>query len=415
MSRDYPHMNGLLLAVPWSGRPLPPEIVTVYAALQPPMNFNFRYLQVKGWPIDAARNFFCDKALELKCKYLFMMDEDVAVPSFAIRQLIHRLEHDEGAAVAAGIYCQKAVPPEPMVFRENGNGPFWKWKAGELFECESIGMGCALVRVAALADVEKPWFKTVDDNSPMLDNINRLVGWTEDIWFCTRVRKAGWKILADGGILPDHLDLVTGAATRLPPDSYPVQHLQANGKKKIIDLGCGETPYRTDEGRVITCDIRESVNPDYRVDLRVLPFATGEFDIVHSSHALEHFSRDETDKVLDEWVRILKPDGEMRLVLPSVEWAADQIKRGIVDNDVLNVLYGSQEYKENFHKMGFTPASLRKMLEDRGFKAIDISTQGYNIVAIARRKPPPKRIKGVKNGSLQRDKPSRKHARLAAR
>ena len=182
----------------------------------------------------------------------------------------------------------------------------------------------------------------------------------------------------------------TGKATNLPPDSYPVQHLTATGKKKILDLGSGEFPYRTNEGKVVTCDIREEVLPDYRCDLRRLPFATGEFDIIHSSHVLEHFGREEVGSVLDEWVRVLKEDGELRFVLPNLKWAAGQLLKDVVSDDVMNVLYGQQTYAQNYHKTGFTPETLRKMLEERKFKLIDIKTDGFNIVCIATRKEPKK-------------------------
>ena len=397
---SYPHMSGLVIAVPLTGRPLPPEIMYSFAQLAPPMNFNVRYLNTKGMPIDKARVFFAEKAAEEKAKYLFFMDEDVQVPSFAIRQLIYHLEHHDDWAVVGGIYCQKGHNPAPMVFRGNGNGPFWKWRAGELFEVTGISMGCTLVRVEALKDLEKPWFKTVDDNSPTLDAINRGSLWTEDIWFCEQIKKANeakglnWKIYADGGILCDHLDIVTGAPTRLPKDSYPVHHLSVpKGTKKILDIGSGESPYRGEdgEGEAVTVDIREDVKPDYRADIRRLPFATGSFDVVYSSHVLEHFSRDEVDAVLDEWIRVLKEDGELRLIVPSVLWAAQQLVNGMKDagklsDDVLNVLYGAQTYKENFHKMGFTPKTVEEMLRGRGFSRMDFILDGYNIAVRAVRK-----------------------------
>ena len=72
-------------------------------------------------------------------------------------------------------------------------------------------------------------------------------------------------------------------------------------------------------------------------------------------------------QVLDEWVRILKPEGELRLILPNLEWAAQHIMNKEIDNDVLNVLYGAQTYDENFHKRGFTPQIIEQLLAERGF------------------------------------------------
>lgn len=405
----YPHMSGLVIAVPLSGRPLPPRQLFTYAQLAPPMNYNVRYINtdpMNPMPIDAARNFFAQAALDYGAKYLFMMDEDTAVPPHTIRQLIYHLDHHDDWAVCAGIYCQKGDSPAPMVFRGNGNGPYWKWHAGELFECTGIGMGCAMIRVEVFKDLPKPWFKTVDDNSPTLDGINRGCLWTEDLWFCNLIAEGGpddsiihktekqWKIYADGSILPDHLDIVTGKATRLPSDSYPVLHLAVpKGSKKILDLGSGESKYQCDEGEVVSADIREEVNPDYRCDIRKLPFGTGQFDVVYSSHTLEHIARDEVDATLDEWIRVLKDDGELRLILPSVLWAAEQIVNGQravekLSDDVLNVLYGAQTFRENFHKMGFTPKTIEAMLRHRGFKHMDFTLDGYNIAVRAVREVP---------------------------
>jgi predicted SAM-dependent methyltransferase len=177
---------------------------------------------------------------------------------------------------------------------------------------------------------------------------------------------------------------------------------------KIVDLGCGENPYQTDEGDVLTVDVRDEVHPDYRADLRKLPFASNEFDVAYSSHVLEHFPRSDVGNVLDEWIRILKPEGELRLVLPNIAWAADRIKEGIINDDVMNVVLGAQTYEENFHKFLFTPQSLNKMLKERGFKRVDFELSGYNIYARGWRVPP-KQIKAVSmNGKKNGHKPKRK-------
>lgn len=194
------------------------------------------------------------------------------------------------------------------------------------------------------------------------------------------------------------MDIATGKIYSLPPDSYPMRRVGVKKrKKKIIDLGCGENKYKSDEGEVIGCDIREEVKPDYRIDLHILPFETNQFDIVYSSHTLEHFGRDEVESVLDEWVRILKPGGEFRLVIPNIAWAAEQIVAGNMSFDVLNVLYGQQEYKTNFHKMGFIPQMIEDMFRARGLTIKARRLDGYNIILVA-----------VKNREITDKKPNKK-------
>lgn len=392
----FPLSTGLMVAVPLTGRPLPPAFTWAYANLHPPMCYNVIYATnfdqhkaVIPMLVADARNWFCEQAKANKCRYIFFIDEDVTPPPHALRQLIYQAEHHPEAAIIGGIYCHKAEPPMPMVFRGNGAGPYWDWKVGEFFEVTGIGMGCTLLRVDALDKIEKPWFKTVDNMDRFWDGIPQAETWTEDLYICKKLTDAGLKIYADSIVLAEHWDMKTIKPTTLPPHCLPLRRAGVQkGDKKIVDLGAGENPYETDEGQVLKVDVRDEVRADYRADLRKLPFATGEFDIVFSSHTLEHFSRAEVNEVLDEWIRILKPDGELRLVLPNVEWAADRIKEGIVDEHVMNVLYGAQTYAENFHKFCFTPKVLEAMLRERGFKRQDYELQGYNIFVKAWRIPP---------------------------
>jgi|WetSurMetagenome_2_1015567.scaffolds.fasta_scaffold02468_4 SAM-dependent methyltransferase len=382
----YPGNPTLVYAIPFSGRPMPPKILFAFHSVQAPMNYNMVQLTTLGAPVDIARNSFAEKALEIGAKYIYFWDEDVEVPPQTLRELLYIMEHRPEVAVCGGIYCLKVDRPEPLVFKGVGKGPYWDWKVGEIFEVDAIGMGCTVVRVEALKDLEKPFFKTVDNMSAYLDNINFGEQWTEDLYFCDKLCKTGkWKILAHGQILPAHINLETGKSYTLPPDSKPCRQLFTS-HKKIVDLGCGPNKLATEEGPVIGVDSRDLEGVDFRCDLRKLPFATAEMDIVYSSHVLEHFGRLEVSEVLDEWLRILKPKGEFRIVVPNIGWAAEQITKGIVDHNVLNVLYGQQEFTENFHRNGFTPTTLAELLKSKGLKKQQVSLSGYNILIKAWRK-----------------------------
>lgn len=403
----YPTRTGLMIGVPLSGNPLVPEWAFAFHQLHPPMDYNVEYALVKGKPVADARNDMAEEAIKKNCKYLFFVDEDVTPPAHALRQLIYHLEHWPKAAIAGGIYVHKAPPQMPMVFRGNGIGPFWDWKVGEVFECSGLGMGCTLIRVDALKTIEKPWFRTIDSIDEYMDNVAKGECWTEDLYCCHKLTEAGWKILADGGILPAHWDPKTGTPYFMPPTAKPFKRAGVKqGTKKIVDVGSGkiEDSYRTEEGEVLRVDIREDVNPDYRCDVRQMPFATEEFDIVFSSHVLEHFSRTEVPTVLDEWVRILKKDGELRLVLPNIKWAAQHVMNDEIDADVMNVLYGAQTYEENFHKMGFIPKIIEQLLAERGFVKFIWDFHNYHMFIRAWRVLPPEPVAGevVKDIKLER-------------
>lgn len=371
VNKEYPHWSGLLIAVPHTGRYLPHQFTWAMLNCHPPMNCNVRYTNVTGCNVDVARNAIIKEAIHIKAKYVFFIDEDVIVPGHGLRQLWFTMEHHPEAIAAGGIYCHKSWPYAPMIFRGNGSGSYWDWKLGETFEVTGIAMGCTLVRVEPLAKMAEPWFFNKEDYSSFLDGIYAGERWSEDLYFCKKAVDAGWTILADANVICDHWDLEKNRPIGLPRNSHPMQPFKVKpGAKKIVDLGCGipQTKYKTDEGEVIGVDIREECEADYRCDLRSMPFATGEFDVCYSSHTLEHFDKSEIRGVLKEWTRIMKPDGEMRLLLPDVEWAAKKIVAGEFDDHVGNVLYGGQSDPLNFHKFGFTETVIVKLLREQGFQ-----------------------------------------------
>lgn len=418
---SYPGGVGLTIGIPSDNKPSCLEWSFGLMNLHPPTNFDIRWAMVKGKPVDEARTQIVEAALAAKAKYLFFLGTDVTVPPYTIRQLIFHLEHHPKYAVAGGIYCHKNPPQEPLVYRGNGLGPYWDWKVGEVFDVDGIGMDATLIRMSVFEHIKKPWFKTVDTVEAYKDNVPKAEHWTEDLYFCRKVVKtcsvcgvhedfhaktsvevpmsgehkielsdhefSGWGVMADGGLLCQHWDNQAAIPYGLPLNSKPYRHVYKTGPKKVVDLGCGPLAdsYRTNEGEVMRVDIRENVAPDYRCDIRNTPFANDYFDVVFSSHTLEHFDRNEVCQVLDEMCRILKPEGELRIIVPNLRWAAQHIMNNEIDTDVWNVLYGAQSYKENYHKMGFTQKVLEQLLSQRGFKKFQWDQEGYHLMVRASR------------------------------
>ena len=50
-----------------------------------------------------------------------------------------------------------------------------------------------------------------------------------------------------------------------------------------------------------------------------LEFEDNTVDLIYSSHVLEYFDRAEVLDVLNEWKRVLKPNGTLRLAVPDFE------------------------------------------------------------------------------------------------
>lgn len=376
---------GLLIGIPTLGRPVPLPWAMAWKSLNPPINFNTNVVTLYGKPVAQARNELAETALKLGSKYLFFLGDDVVPPANTLKQLIFRMEQDKRIGVAGGVYCSKCDPSAPLVFKGNGQGSYWDWKVGEFFQCTGLGMDCTIIRTEILSKIPKPWFKTVDEDD-FDDARNHAEQWTEDLYFCRKViEETEYEVWCDGSLLCEHWDVYAGKSYTLPSNSNPVRRLEAVKGRKAIDIGCGpiDRQEQFPDFTLVRCDIRDEVHPDYRCDVRNLPFGNDEFDLVFSSHVLEHFSRSEWESVLNEWLRVLKKDGELILVLPNIEWAFNSSN---AEDDRLNVFYGAQSNSFDFHYNGFWPVRIEKALTDRGFSKVEINHQGYNMIINAKRR-----------------------------
>lgn len=389
-----------------------------------PTNFNFIEFPLHGMEIGEARTLAAYRCLEHKPRpeYLFFLDYDVLPSHDALTKLYYRAVTNPDIDVVAGVYCCKwKAPCDPLIYTENGIGPFWDWTVGDLLTTEKHGirathMGLTLIKVslfqrmldAGVVTEQIPFFKTTDNTVSYSKNAIKRASGTEDIYFYNLAREVDCKIMVDTSVLAGHIDKNNGVTYGLPEDSPPIRraHWLRSGKegpepidKKAIDLGAGDTK-RTWEGHVTyTTDIRPGTGVDYVQDTRWLNLPSEEFDLVASSHHLEHIPRTEQEQVWKEMFRICKPGGKIEHIVPSLEWAATKIVDNEVDGSVYNVLYGAQEMMGydrlfNLHYFGYTKQIAKELAESVGFTNIqlldwrDNDGLGYNLI-IRGTKPEP--------------------------
>jgi len=118
-------------------------------------------------------------------------------------------------------------------------------------------------------------------------------------------------------------------------------------------------------------DLRLEKFVDLVADVRDLSdyFKPGTVDNIMAFEILEHFGKDEILDVLKHWVGLLKPGGKLFIRVPDVVEAVNQYQEGKIGPWELNrILYATQDYDTNFHKIGFTPSFLRELLEGFGMK-----------------------------------------------
>jgi hypothetical protein len=233
------HSVGMVIGVPICGRATSPLWGVALATQAYPLNTTVNYVVVQRKEVGEARNQIVEWALEHNATYVMFIDDDVIIPPFAAQRLGRALDFtskdlypDSTTAVCCGVYCSKEELSTPVVYRKNGSGASWDWKVGEIFEVESAGTGCMMIRTEVFKELEKPYFKTVEAYVKVGDGIGVQM-MTDDIYFCSKVKAAGFTIIAHGGVLCGHYDVKKDKIFELPEDSYPVKAAKEAEEKRL--------------------------------------------------------------------------------------------------------------------------------------------------------------------------------------
>ena len=139
-------------------------------------------------------------------------------------------------------------------------------------------------------------------------------------------------------------------------------------KKPVqLHIGCGEKYIPG----FLHIDVRKFPHIDYVASADKLDmFKDRSVDLIYCAHVLEHFRRPKTKEVLAEWYRVLKKGGTLRVAVPDFESLCEIYRETEDLTLILGPLVGRQDYPENTHYMVFDFASLKKMLEEVGFKNV---------------------------------------------
>lgn len=371
------------------------------ANLQMPLGSSLGRVWTEDETIAEARNALCEQALAANVEYLFFLGDDVIPPANTLLTLLDKIgraypvegDRQARASMLTGVYWTKTYPAEPYLWNGLLEGSYRDWTAGELFPIDLAGCDCLLIETALLCELPRPWFSTdwVWEPGQQPSSIA-----TEDFYFYTKARRHGFRLFADTSIQCWHEDRATGQLFGLTRDMPQAGGVPEGGAESLLvaELGAGtDSPAWGEHCTVVRFDARPDVRPDVRCDLRAIPAEHhGRYDVAHSRHVLEHFSRAEAPALVRHWARLLKPGGELIVRVPNVAtamrrvlaWEADA---GAVDHYDWAQLYGGQQYDLDYHKNGFTARKLANLL--RGVPVLaDVQVveedDGLNLKATAR-------------------------------
>lgn len=101
-----------------------------------------------------------------------------------------------------------------------------------------------------------------------------------------------------------------------------------------------------------------------------LDYPDNSVDEIYASHILEHFSHKQTQAVLNEWARVLKPGGVMRVAVPDFGKLAMQYANQSMDEYFEDYILGSHEDENDRHGAIFEEGGLRTLMRRAGLVSL---------------------------------------------
>ena len=148
-----------------------------------------RLQMVMSCDVAENRNKLAQYAIDNNFSHIFFLDSDITFNGDALELLLKR-DKD----IIALAFNHRRLPLESVIAPLDGN--LGKPMPTDLFEAASCGTGGMLIRTLVFRDIPKPWFDFTYENG-------ERVG--EDVNFCRKARKAGYKIWVDPTIPVRHI------------------------------------------------------------------------------------------------------------------------------------------------------------------------------------------------------------------
>lgn len=186
----------ILIAIPTANNIEATTFKAIYDLIIPDgYEATFQYFY--GYQVDQVRNLIADWVVR-GYDYLFSVDSDI---SFAPNTLAKLLSHDRD--VVCGLYIQRIPGTHTLeVYETNTTGgmsniPIEKLPPNVLCQIAGCGFGCTLVKKEVMVSIGYPQFK-------YYSAINHKDTVSEDVDFCVKATKKGFKIWADTSIMCEH-------------------------------------------------------------------------------------------------------------------------------------------------------------------------------------------------------------------
>lgn len=205
-SKMYEDLSTIIIC-PTRGT-FPTRVVQSWMKLLKPMNqLVAGPIFAESMKVDSAYNslieYILDNPYLSKFKYILTIEEDNLPPPDGLLKLYKSMDKYD---VVSGLYWAKGEHGFPMIFGDPEKDPLDPKpqvpKQGEVQPANALGMGFNLFKLDMFRNIEKPWFKTVEES----DAITGDQQVTQDFYFYRKAAEKGYKFACDNNILVGHFD-----------------------------------------------------------------------------------------------------------------------------------------------------------------------------------------------------------------
>lgn len=154
--------------------------------------------------LHSACNKIVEEARQAGLTHLFWTESDMILPNNTIPKLMAL-----NKPIAAGVYFLRNGGGQPCLYKktpiETKENPFLHtpitmYDERGPFRVDCPGMGCVLIEMKAFEKIDRPWFDLKANSEGKTD------GYGQDLYFYTKVRKAGIEVWVDPSVICDQID-----------------------------------------------------------------------------------------------------------------------------------------------------------------------------------------------------------------
>lgn len=302
-------------------------------------------------------------------KYIITLDYDTLFTADDVRYLFNLMENNPSIDAIASLQLGRGKMRPLFTIAEGDTNRFITKEElkQELVKIKTANFGLTIFRAKSFQGLPKPWFIPIPDNNGEWGE-GRI---DEDVNFWLKWAEAGKTLYMCPRIVAGHNEeVVTWPDENLNPIYQSVKEYLEFGKpinclnrvtKAIV--GTNETIKLNIGAGTTTIEGYTPIDKALGLEAYPLDYPDSSVVEIRASHILEHFAIAQVPHVLQDWCRVLRPNGTLKIAVPDFAKIITLYRNS---EHWMSYLMGGQQDLNDFHKSVFDKSLLAELLHHIG-------------------------------------------------